>query len=747
MRKLTVLPLCGLTVLLLFGLTAGPAAAGVSDWRPDFAGEVPYEEIQPILDELVASSDRVRYEIMGTSAGGHDLYLVIVARPDVLAHLDDHLDFRQLMLDDPAAAQTRLAAAPGDVKVPVFINCSIHGNEPNGVDAGLVMLRRLATAGEDDLEAQRILDECIVLFNICQNPDGRIADTRANSSGFDMNRDFLLLTQPETQATAAQIARWVPTVFLDLHGYYSYYLMEPCTAPHNPNYEFDLLIGSALPTSLAMEARINVETRRPVKIAYRDLKGGFEDYSPIYTPMYAMYYGAAGMTLETTARDETGTACHFWAIWAGALHAADNKTRLLHDQAEQFRRGVEGIPQPDGDVTFPEAYVIPAASPLQRAPLQAARMVEKLQAAGVEVYRAATVFELGGVPYPAGTYVVPMRQSLRGLANTWLWQGTDLSAVKSMYSTCATNLTQLLGFDRVIVEEPLGDVSLTPMGETAPAGAVAGEGECYLLANDSVEAVKMVNALLDEDVTVEITTAASEAAPLGTYVVVDAPPALLDELAAAYRLKLAASARPAETKLLHDMTLAVAGGADTRYVLRELGFDFDVVGTDATLGDYEVFVNTSTGFTATKVKTYVKQGGGYVGLGYAGTASNLGRLLPVRFGATALSGANAIVRASFESETLVGAGFSADDWGFVSRPVWYTNLGDSVTVEARYGDQDDWFICGYWAERDAARGQAAVISGARGDGEIVFIGFAPTFRAYPEHHFRLIANSVWEVAD
>jgi len=747
MRKLTVLLLCGLTLLLLFGLTAGPAAAGVSDWRPDFEGEVPYEEIQPILDEFVASSDRVRYEVMGTSAGGHDLYLVIVARPEVLAAIDDHLAFRQLMLDDPAAAQAQLAAAPGDVKVPVFINCSIHGNEPNGVDAGLIMLRRLATAGEDDLEAQRILDECIVLFNICQNPDGRIANTRANSNGFDMNRDFLLTTQPETQATAAEIARWVPTVFLDLHGYYSYFLMEPCTAPHNPNYEFDLFLGSALPTSLAMEARINVETRRPVKIAYRDLKGGFEDYSPIYTPMYAMYYGAAGMTLETTARDATGTACHFWASWAGALHAADNKVQLLHDQAEQFRRGVEGIPQPDGDVTFPEAYVIPAAAPQQRAPLQAARMVEQLQAAGIEVYRAATVFELGGVPYPAGTYVVPMRQSLRGLANTWLWQGTDLSAVKSMYSTCATNLTHLLGFDRVIVDDPLEDVALAPVGETAPPGAVAGEGECYLLANDSVEAVKMVNALLDEGVTVEITTAASEAAPLGTYVVVDAPPALLDELAAAHRLHLTAADRPAETKVLHDMTLAVAGGADTRYVLNELGFDFDVAGSSTELGDYEVFVNNTASFSAKKVKAYVKAGGGYVGLGYAGTASRLGRLLPVRFGAAAQSGANALVRASFESESLVGAGFQADDWGFVSRPVWYTKLGASVTVEARYGDQDDWFICGYWAKRSAARGQAAVISGTRGDGEVVFIGFAPTFRAYPEHHFRLVANSIWEVAD
>ncbi len=35
-----------------------------------------------------------------------------------------------------------------------------------------------------------------------------------------------------------------------------------------------------------------------------------------------------------------------------------------------------------------------------------------------------------------------------------------------------------------------------------------------------------------------------------------------------------------------------------------------------------------------------------------------------------------------------------------------------------------------WAKRDAARGQAVVVSGARGEGEVVFIGFAPTFRAY-----------------
>jgi hypothetical protein len=30
-----------------------------------------------------------------------------------------------------------------------------------------------------------------------------------------------------------------------------------------------------------------------------------------------------------------------------------------------------------------------------------------------------------------------------------------------------------------------------------------------------------------------------------------------------------------------------------------------------------------------------------------------------------------------------------------------------------------------------------------GKGKVVYIGFAPTFRAYPEHTYRLLANAIW----
>ena len=61
-----------------------------------------------------------------------------------------------------------------DVKVPIFIQGGIHGNEYEGVDAAMRAIERLATTpyGEDP-QVDAWLDHAVLVFNVIQNPDGR----------------------------------------------------------------------------------------------------------------------------------------------------------------------------------------------------------------------------------------------------------------------------------------------------------------------------------------------------------------------------------------------------------------------------------------------------------------------------------------------------------------------------------------------------------------------------------------------
>lgn len=104
----------------------------------------------------------------------------------------------------------------------VMLLGSQHGNEPSGRDANLILIRDLAWA---DLEAPenadiaRVLRDQTLVVVPSANPDGRAAGTRANSRGFDINRDHLRLSTEEARTFADIINEWAPYMALDLHEY------------------------------------------------------------------------------------------------------------------------------------------------------------------------------------------------------------------------------------------------------------------------------------------------------------------------------------------------------------------------------------------------------------------------------------------------------------------------------------------------------------------------------------------------
>lgn len=744
-------------------------------------GLLPYHAIAPKLNALQADSDRVSAEVVGHSALGRDLYLVTVTAPESAAEAARQDRWRALIEDDPRAAARDRALRRG-YKTPVWINANIHGDEWEGTDGAMRVIERLAAA--TDPATRRLLGRTRLYVTVTDNPDGRIAGTRANGAGFDINRDFATDSQPESRAARDVAIATQPFVMLDEHGYTGTTLIEPATPPHGQNYEYDLYIKHALPNAEGMEAAIqrlgHPETAR-ADIPFRDYQpGDWDDWPPIFTPMYAIYQGAVGHTVEIPLpvnheayetlpveelrrRSSVNTDVVAATIQAALTYADADRAELLADQIERFRRGWAGAPTPripDGFVPgfgpedrystrFPRAYVIPAGG-AQRSPAAAARLVDHLVANDVRVTRARRGFTLGARRYRAGSYIVDLHQPKRGMANVLLEAGRDISAlVPQMYDISGWSNRLLWGASVDISAKAAPRVAGVAVTAASPTGAVAAaKGRDLALTMRDGADVRAVNALLDLGVGLSRTGTATVVVPAGARrearVVADR-----------YGVRFTAAARvPAGTPFTKPV-IAAAVSADELFALREMGFEVRTVSTallnaGAELSDVDTLV-VSSGLSyaglnpagRAEVDELLARGG-VVTRGGTGAAFNAAAgLLP----ATAVIGradANGVV-AVRGTGAVVGAG--SPSRAFVYSPIWFTGTG--FTTEQSYAAVP--LIAGHWLPTapgaggpEQAAGQAAVISGAtaRG-GRAVMFGTDPLFRAHPKGLYAEFARALY----
>lgn len=759
------LPILALAVLL-FSPTAiaaaftGPAP-GELPTRP-YSSYTYYSEIPGILADIAARSSRMTYEVIGKSVWGNDMWLAKIEGPWASKADEARNDrFLELRSEDPAAARKMLARG-GDLRIPVFVNCSLEGDESTGTDAGLRVLKQLAFS--NDPQTMRILKNDIVLVNVCENPDARIADWKTfNANGFDLNRDNHTQSQPEAIAVTQQIAKWKPTVLVDLHGYHARMLIDPCTKPHNPSYEWDLAIKWELPLALAQEKAVTSNTPVQVDIAYRDLTEGWEDYQPEYVAQWAMFYGLSAQTIETTTKSDTGVDADYFCVMETADFAAGNRVAMLNDHLERYLRALRGESQPatadvPNPITYPFAYVMPVDSRLQSDPQAVRRTVRYLVRNDIIVERARTAFRADGKTYPAGSYIVPLRQPLRGLANTLLWYGEDISSyVSIVYDVAGWNLPELWGFDRVAVANPFDTHSTRVMRAKDPAGMVHGGGPAFALADSCNNAVKAANELSKEGYSVKFVTSPTHSLPLGTFVV-QAPRQKLERLAHDYHIDFTSTHTGGATlKTIVPLKIAVGpelnryqmgeiGSSPTVFVLRQLGFDAtEVTKTTTDFSGYDLVVNASSVLDPVAIESFVTAGGSYISIGTGGATGDLGKLLPITAFWTDYSKNSAIAGTSFSQDSLITAGYPAKGWTFAFQPTWFTGIGSGVTVDASY-DPGSFILAGFWTglpvPGDAA-GQAAIVSGTHNGGRVVYIGVQPIFRAHTEHTFRLLSNAVY----
>lgn len=201
------------------------------------AEPVRHHKLIDYITHVAELSDRLSVEVIGYTHERRPILFVVATAPENHARLDT-IRSQHVALTEAGSDQ----AINDDMPAITWINYGVHGAESSGMDASLPFIYHLAAASGDEIE--RILSESVVLVTAIFNPDGhsqriawldayggqqRISDpahlehrynwqfARTNHYWFDLNRQWLLLTQPEARAWMRKWHDWRPNLTVDYH--------------------------------------------------------------------------------------------------------------------------------------------------------------------------------------------------------------------------------------------------------------------------------------------------------------------------------------------------------------------------------------------------------------------------------------------------------------------------------------------------------------------------------------------------
>ncbi len=611
-------------------------------------------------------------------------------------------------LSDPrrtsrASADSLIASLPAIV----CLSYGVHGNEVSSPDAALLTAYHLLAARNDEV-VDRILDETIVMIDPTQNPDGRdrfvhnfeIAEGlepnasplaaehnepwpggRTNHYYFDLNRDWISLTQPETLGRVKVLQDYFPPVFVDLHemGSNTTYYFAPEAIPYNPHLARDQR------ESLHLFGRNNAKWFDHYGFSYftREV---FDAFYPGYGASWPSYYGSVAMTYEQASarglvvRRSDESVMHFRdTVWhhfvasiATSETAAINREKLLSDFYTYRLSAIQ-----EGSSEEIKSYILP------RRDGENTSGVDKLAALmayhGVEVQQAGSDFRAGGNSYPAGTYVIslaqPAKRLIRTLMDAHVPMGEDFIKEQErrrnkgmgdqIYDVTAWSFPLMYNVKAVAVDRTVdGDFATVDPVMIPPGSITGGRAEvAYLVPWGTQAAGRLLAASFRADLRVYSTDLAfvqgDRRYPSGTLIfkVKDNPDHLHDTLA-----QIAASSgaeviatdtgwvdegpnfgsnnvvfmRKPRVALAWDRPTRSNNAGATRFVVeRQIGYPVTSIRTrqiaTADLRNFDVLLLPDPGFGYTyddvlgdrgtrRIRDWVRTGGTVVGLGSGATA-------------------------------------------------------------------------------------------------------------------------------
>ncbi|HWB19044.1 MAG TPA: M14 family zinc carboxypeptidase, partial [Phycisphaerales bacterium] len=220
------------------------------------------EEITKVVEAIAGSSPRAKLFEYGRTHEGRPLHLLVISSERNIARLDGIKADAAKLADGMHTSEADASALAKSMPAIAWMAYVIHGDEMSGSDAALAAAYHLAASQDED--TRTLLENVVVVMDPLMNPDGRarclrgIAENRTvqpsvddqsiihaqvwpggrmNHYLFDMNRDWLFCTQPETQGRVKAAMEWHPHYFVESHeqGSQDTFLFMPPRDPINPN--------------------------------------------------------------------------------------------------------------------------------------------------------------------------------------------------------------------------------------------------------------------------------------------------------------------------------------------------------------------------------------------------------------------------------------------------------------------------------------------------------------------------------
>ncbi|MFW6299564.1 MAG: M14 family zinc carboxypeptidase, partial [Oceanicaulis sp.] len=411
------------------GVTYDEAVPGFEDVMGYEIGERPvrYADMLAYLRMLSEDSPNITVETIGYSHEGRPILTFTVTSEANHARLDE--------IRENHLARARGEAAPADTPMVLWINFGVHGAETSSMDAAIPLLHHFAAGRGEQVQAK--LDDAVMLFTVTFNPDGHArridhvetywsyadntdaadeahnlwTEARTNHFWFDLNRQWLLVTQPESQAWIRKWHEWKPMVSADYHEMGSdspYYFHPGEPLRRNPLIpprarELTIEIGKRHAAFLDSEARL-YSTQEVFDNFYI---GKGSTYPQINGSLGILFEaGAARGGAVMTERGLVETADNVRTQFRTALTTIQGSLEL-RDEITAYQRDFFATNRRAAEQSRQTGWVFGAEGDPERA----RRFVRLLNMHDIEVFALESDVEADGKMFDAGeAYVVPLAQ-------------------------------------------------------------------------------------------------------------------------------------------------------------------------------------------------------------------------------------------------------------------------------------------------------------------------------------------------